>query len=184
MTEQKRAKRRKQYSILDFFEETMSEFPSDAERKEIMKNLNILIEYLQNLCDRVESLPKEDQQEKVVSAIATIRNFLVSSREKPFLAAALGQTSKKAMKSRKARKEVSPIFGQKVFDEIKTLSTERIQEKLLDYKRTSMDELRSLASYLEIKNPERIKRQELVDKIVKIGFANIRGYEILRAEED
>jgi len=46
-----------------------------------------------------------------------------------------------------------------------------------------MGELRGLAAYLGIKEAEKISRQTLVDKIVKIGFANVRGYEILRSKE-
>jgi len=180
----KKGKKKKEASILNFLEEVVKHFPSDAEREQIIKNLDIIIGYFQDLKERVKSLPNESQQKELLSAITTINNFLLSAKDNTFLSTALGLSYEKAISTKREKKEIPPQTGEKLFNELKDLTTEEIQQKLLDYKSVTMDELRALASYLGIKHPQRIKRQDLVDKIVKIGFANIRGYEILRSNRE
>ena len=176
--------KKKEYSILDFINETISKFPTDTEREELIRSLDILIRYFQNLQEKFKLLPNDIQQKEVLSAVDTIKSFLVSAREKPLIAAAFGLPYRKTAFRREAKEEVSPLIAEKIFNELKTLSTERIQQRLLDYRSMTMDELHALASYVGIKHPQRIKRQDLVDKIVKIGFANIRAYETLRESRD
>jgi len=69
--------------------------------------------------------------------------------------------------------------GEKLFNELKALSTDEILQRLLD-KDISMKDLRALAAYLDIKHERGMNREDLVDRVVKIGFANVRGYELLR----
>lgn len=178
-------KTKKEHFILDFAENLSSALqilPSDFERERITKDLEIIIQYFKDLRERVKSLPDTKNRDEIVSAVATIKNFLESAIENPAIAPVLGLPyGKRIVPSKPRRKEIPSQIGERLFNELKELSTEQIQEKLLNYKSASMDELRSLATYLGIKYEQRIKRQELVDKIVKIGFANIRGYEILRS---
>jgi len=172
---------KKESSILGFLEEVVRSFPSDIERDKIVKNIDTIIKYFQDLQGRVKSLPDENSQKEILSAISTINDFLLSARDNPVLSAALGLSYERPTSPKRVKKEITPQSGEKLFNELKSLPTEQIQQRLLDYKSVSMDELRALASYLGIKHPQRIKRQDLVDKIVKIGFANIRGYEMLRS---
>jgi hypothetical protein len=179
----KKGKREKELSILNFLEEVVKHFSSDAERDQIIRNLDIVIGYFQDLKERIKSLPNESQQKELLSAIAIINNFLLSAKNNPVLSAALGLSYEKAISAKREKKEISPETGEKLFNKLSNLTTEEIQQKLLD-KSVTMDELRALASYLGIKYPQRIRRQDLVDKIVKIGFANIRGYGILRSNRE
>ena len=171
-------------SILDFLDETIRSFPSDVEREKIVKNIDIIIRYFQDLQERVKSLPNGDKQKEILSAITTINSFLLSAKGNPALSAALGLSYERPSSTKRVKKEIIPQTGEKLFNELKSLPTEQIQQKLLNYKSVTMDELRALASYLGIKHLQRIKRQDLVDKIVKIGFANIRGYEMLRSDKN
>jgi hypothetical protein len=172
-----------EHSILDFLDQTIDRFPTDAEREKMIKSLDVIIAYFRDLREHVESLPLGQKQKEVLSAINVIRDFLQSAEENPSLAAALGLHFEKPMASRKPRRQISQAEGEKLFNELKQLTTEQIQRRLLDFKGTSMGELRGLATYLGIKEADKISRQTLVDKIVKIGFANVRGYEILRSRE-
>ena len=172
-----------EHSILDFLDQTIDRFPSDAERGQMIKSLDVIIGYFRDLREHVESLPLDHKQKEVLSAINIIRDFLQSAKENPPLAAALGLYFEKPMTSRKPRRQISQAEGEKIFNELRQLTTEQIQQRLLDYRGASMGELRGLAAYLGIKEAEKISRQTLVDKIVKIGFANVRGYEILRSKE-
>jgi DNA mismatch repair ATPase MutL len=176
--------RKKGFSILDFIERAVSKFPTDTERKELLESLDILIKYFQNMQGKIRSLPQDMEQREVLSAIATMRNFLESARDKPLLAAAFGLPYRKNALAREAKEEVAPVVAEKIFDELKMLSTEEIQQRLLDYKTTSMDQLHALATYLNIKHPQRMRRQDLIDKIVKVGFANVRAYDTLRTAKD
>jgi len=179
----KERKKKKETSILDFLAETVKSLPSDAEKEKIVKNIGIIIKYFQDLQERVKSLPDDDKKKEILSAIITINEFLLSAKDNPVLSAALGLSYERAISPKRVKKEIPPQTGEKLFNELKSLPTDQIQQKLLDYKSVTMDELRALASYLGIKYPQRIKRQDLVDMIVKIGFANIRGYEILRSDK-
>jgi hypothetical protein len=179
----KKAPTRKEHSILDFLDETLKNLPEDAERERVIKSLDAIIGYFQDLRDRIRSLTPDYQQKEVLSAIDTVREFLLRAKNNPPLAAALGLHYQKAVTYRKPAREISQVEGKKIFNELKELTTEQILQKLLDYKKVSMAELRALATHLDIKEPEKMSRQDLVDKIVKIGFANIRGYEMLRSKE-
>jgi len=177
-------KKKKEFSILDFMNQAVSKFPTDTEREELIKSLDVLIKYFQNLQGKIRSLPDDIEQKEVLSAIGTIKNFLESAKDKPLIAAAFGLPYKRTALTREAKEEMSPVMAEKIFNELKMLSTEEIQQRLLDYKKISMEELHALATYLGIKHPQRMRRQDLVDKVVKIGFANIRGYETLRTARD
>lgn len=172
-----------EHSILDFLDHTLNRFPNDVEREQVIKSLDVIITYFQDLREHVESLLPNYKQKEILSAINVIRDFLFSAKENPPLAAALGLYFEKPTSSKKPKRQISLAEGEKIFNELRQLTTEQIQQRLLDYRGMSMDELRALATYLGIKEAEKISRQSLVDKIVKIGFANVRGYELLRSKE-
>jgi len=66
--------------------------------------------------------------------------------------------------------------------QLKGLSTEEITQTLLSIKKVTMDDLKALPLSIGIvTQDQRINRQELVDRSVKLGFANARGYDLLRS---
>jgi len=180
----KKIQQRKEYFVLEVLEETLKHFPTDAERENFTKNIDVIINFFQSLRERVLSLPNDEEQRKILLAIKDITNFLESAEKSPVLATALGLAYEKKTLAKSRREEVTPQSVETLLNELKNLPTEQIQKKLLDYKTVTMPQLRALASLLGIKHEQRIKRQDLVDKIVKIGFANIRGYDMLRSTED
>ncbi|RLC66313.1 MAG: hypothetical protein DRI48_04960 [Chloroflexi bacterium] len=160
----------------------MQGLPSITEREAVVRNIDTIIKYLQELRDRIGHLPTSEDGEKLLAASKVLVEFLESAKKNPALAIALGLKTKVPPKKKEA--PISPQGGERLFREIQHLPTEQIQTKLLDYKEVTMDDLRALATHLGIKYEQRIKRQELVDRIVKIGFANVRGYKALRSEEE
>jgi len=176
----KERRKTKEQLVLDYIRETVEKIPSDAEKEEIIKNLNMITRHIQDLGERVKLLPNEYSKKEILSAIDLIDRFLLSARDNPTMAAALSLPYQRAMSRKLSKKEVLPQVGQQIFEELKTIPTEEILHRLLDYKTTSMGDLRALARHLGIKHQERVKRQDLIDKIVKLGFANVRGYERLR----
>jgi exonuclease VII large subunit len=171
----------KERSIEDFLADNLSKFPNDAEKERVLKNLNEIIRYFENMKKRVEALPNAKKQDEILSAIDTVKRFLETGKENPVLSIALGLQREKP-ESSKPKKETSLEEGKKLFNDLKKLPTEEIQKRLLDYKSISMDQLHALALFLRIRNHEKTGRQNLVDMIVKSGFANVRGYELLRAD--
>lgn len=69
-------------------------------------------------------------------------------------------------------------LAKNLLETLKDLSTNEIQQVLLNTK-TSITILVSLAQLLNIEHSSH-DREDLVDRIVKVGFANPRGYSILR----
>lgn len=177
----KKTQQRKEYFILEAIEETLNHFPHDTEKERFIKNIEAIISFLQTLKERVQSLPNAEDQRKVLLAIGDLTKFLQNAEKSPVLAMALGLAYEKKAIPKLQREEAVPQSVQPLLDELKHLPTEQIQMKLIDYKSVTMIQLRALASLLGIKYEQRIKRQDLVDKIVKVGFANIRGYEMLRS---
>lgn len=174
---------KKEYIFLEALKETLDHFPDDEEKERFIRNIDIIINFLQTLKERVKSLPNKEEQRKVLLAIENVTEFLQISKKNPVLSLAIGLTCEKKISTKSQQEKMNPQSVQFLLEELKNLSTEEIQKKLIDYKSVTMSELRALASLLGLKCEQRIKRQDLVDKIVKIGFANIRGYNILRTKK-
>lgn len=174
--------KRKQ-SIWDFLAETLGDFPDDSKKQEVIRSINRIIEYFSDLRERIRALPDSTQRSEIMAAVEIIREFTESAKDNPAVAAALGIVDKASGRARASRIVLPDLAGEKLFSDLKSLPTQEIQERLLDFKRTSMPQLRALAIHLGIKNPEKAKRDDLVDRIVKLGFANVRGYEMLRSEK-
>jgi hypothetical protein len=179
----KKTQQGKDYFIFDTLKETLNYFPNDTEREHFIKNIDEIIKYLQSLKEKVQSLPKDEELSKVLLSIGDITNFLQSAEKNPSLAVALGLAYEKKMKAKPKREAASSQSIEPLLKELKSLPTEEIQNRLNDYKSITMAQLHGLASLLGIKYEQRIKRVDLVDKIVKIGFANIRGYDLMRSEK-
>ncbi len=172
-----------EYIILDYLKQIVSELPTDARKQEILDNLEIISKHIQDMKERVRLLPNDSNKNEIVNAIDLISDFLTSAKENPPVAAALGLPFKRTPRV-SVRKISEAQVGEKLFRELNTLPTNEILQRLLEYKKISMADLRALAKHIGIKHQERVNRVNLVDQIVKLGFANIRGYEKLRSPDN
>lgn len=182
----KKTQQGKKYLIFDTLIGALNYLPNDMEREHFINNIDEIIKYLVSLKEKMQSLPRDEEQSKVLSSIGNITNFLQSAEKNPPLAVALGFGLSYENKIRTKPKREAVESHQSVeplLNELKSLPTEEIQNRLLDYKKITMAQLHGLAFLLDIKYEQRIKRADLVDKIVKIGFANIRGYDLMRSAD-
>ena len=175
-------RRTKEQVVLNYLKEIISRLPSDARKQELVDNLELINKHIQDLKERMQLLPNDFRISEIINAIDLINDFLVSAKDNPPVAAALGLPYKRPS-STNIRKISESQIGEKLFKELNSLPTDEILQRLLDYKNVSMADLRALAIQIGIKHQERVKRADLVDKIVKLGFANIRGYERLRSPD-
>lgn len=164
--------------------DALNALPDDAERDRLVKHLDVIVTFFDALRKRLQALPSSSEKAKTLLALEELTRFLEKAQENEILAAALGLSYERAARgtTRSVRPQASGLT-EALLNELKELPTNEIQEKLNDYKTVSMDDLNALAVLMGLKFEERMKRQDLVDRIVKIGFANIRGYDLLRRAE-
>jgi hypothetical protein len=168
--------------VLNYLKEITSKLPSDTRKQELIDNLELINQHVQDLKERLKLLPNDSRKSEVINAIDLIANFLTSAKDNPPVAAALGLPYKRTSITN-VRKISDSQVGEKLFKELSSIPTNEILQRLLDYKNVSMADLRALAQQIGIKQQERANRKDLVDQIVKLGFANIRGYEKLRSPD-
>lgn len=71
-------------------------------------------------------------------------------------------------------RQVDLEFGRQLHERLDALSTPDIEAALLAEPAIGLVDLYSLAAFLDIEFPRRIQRKRLVDRIVKLGYANPR----------
>lgn len=148
--------------------------PSDAERTEALVALDSMIQALQTVREHLRTLPSEEERKRVGAASDVLERFLDSMKARPGIATSLGLAATKPSPLQRKREEVDTHLA-----DFERLSTEEIQRKLLDEQEFTIAMLHTLARKLEIPNERHAGRRDLVDRIVKLGFANKRGYQIL-----
>jgi len=149
--------------------------PSEEEQKAALAAIDSLIRSLQQIRTALSSLTSTEELRSVERATQVLEAFYQSARRKPTLAAALGISAQIKKKSPRGHSLDPEAF----FSELESLSTDEIQARLLDPQRYSRSALESLSRYLRIRTARGITRDDMVDRIVKLGFANRRGYKAL-----
>jgi len=163
--------------------QVLQSLPDETDRDRLSKSLDTIIEFFVDLKRRIEALPSTRDCGRTLAALDEIASFLTRSKGDPILANALGLRYDRD--SRRFPSSLPPQSSKSAeawLDELKSLTTDEIQARLNDYKRVTMNDLRGIARQLGLKYEERMKRQDLVDRIVKVGFANVRGYDLLRGK--
>lgn len=168
--------------VLDYLKEIISGLPTDSQKQQLIDNLELINKHIHDMQERIHLLPNDSRKNEIINAIDLISDFVLSAKENPPVAAALGLPFKRTS-SGSIKKVSEPQVGEKLFKELDSISTNEILQRLLDYKSISMADLRALAKHIGIRHPERANRTDLADQIVKLGYANIRGYERLRSPD-
>lgn len=148
--------------------------PSEAERAAAVDALDGMIRALQDIRDRLRALPSEEERKRVGDAATTLERFLDSMKARPGVAASVGLLATKPASLPRRHEDVEAIVV-----ELEGLSTEDIQKRLLDEHEFATSTLQSVARKLGLSVERGGSRRELVDRIVKLGFANKRGYKLL-----
>ncbi|TKC96410.1 hypothetical protein [Polyangium fumosum] len=147
---------------------------SDADREQALAALDAMIEALQNIRNRLRALPSEEERRRVGNAADALEQFLDSMKARPDVAASLGLPQTKAPSLPRKREDIQTVVAN-----LQDLSTDEIQQRLLDEREFSVSMLHSVARQMGLSVDRNVGRRDLVDQIVKLGFANRRGYRLL-----
>lgn len=167
--------------VVDLVESSLARIPSEEERSRLVGALDVLIAHLSEVRQNIVSLPSDPDRKRLQGALDDIHEFLAEAMTNPSLASVLGvgKTRKSSGKSGRALDAMTKAGAEVIVRDLDALSTNDIQRRLLDPSEYSTKELRAVADLLGIP-PGRLNREQLIDKIVKIGFANRRGYDLLK----
>jgi hypothetical protein len=150
--------------------------PSEADRADALAALDAMIEALQNIRTRLSSLPSEEERRRVGDAADALERFLDSMKARPGIAASLGLAMAKTSPAPRKREDVDVDV---LLADLEELATDEIQKKLLNEQEFTLPMLHSIARKLGLSGERTANRHDLVDRIVKLGFANKRGYQLL-----
>lgn len=155
--------------------------PSAEERQKLLESIDDLINFLRELRIRILNLPKDEERMPLMKATTIVSNFLERAHADPTLASMIGLSLGKDIARKKVGKQkvyLSEGELTSIVKEFESLPTEKMYERLESY---AKNQLFGIAKHVGIHVNSRLSKADLIDKIVKIGFANIRGYRLLRS---
>lgn len=158
--------------------------PTPEEQASLEAALANSARILQELHERVRHLPSVDERQKLAESLEIIKSFVLKAQSNPRLAASLGLDAGRASPRQAAQIASHPARDLRaVVEQLDVLPTSEIETQLLDGARYDDETLRQLARALNLRVGRGAGRKELVDKIVKLGFANRRGYALLGVQK-
>ena len=161
-------------ALLNAMQKVLALLPPQEVVMENLEAIDELIAFLKRVREEISRLPEPQKREDVIKAATLLSNFLSSNvAQTLFCAKEIPQ---------KITSASIVVDGAKIFNELKILKLEDIQQRLLDKKLFSLKELRTLAEFLQLGIDKKASRDTLADSVFKMGFANPRGYEDLRRE--
>jgi hypothetical protein len=160
-------------SLLRAVRGAVEALPSEEEVRLSVEAIDELISFLQILRSQLASQPAAGRREDVDRALVVLDSFLTASRGPMMLASPKGQRPRQLDRDADLRA---------IRSELETLELDEIRIRLQDQSRYSTKLLRQLARELGLRVDSRLPRGDLVDAILKRGFANPRAYEGLRGD--
>ena len=157
--------------------------------KDIVENLVINLKYLNNLISKINVISGKDKKE-LIKAINELNYFIEkipTKEDKDKAIKSLKNMEKILLKKSKNDNKninidkslVSEEEIKNLYEELKELKTDEIYNKLKS-KDITKKILLSLANYLNISVSNKHNKSQIIDLIVKKGFANERGYDLLK----
>jgi hypothetical protein len=157
---------------------SLRSLPSKEEVREVDSAVEEAISLLTTLKEKLTSVLDEEESRRTREALTEVCAFLEKLQRDTGIAAAVGLKS-----ARSASSKQKTLFLQKpaadfadLTRKLETLSTGDIQRELMEPKKYTVKMLEKIARHLQIQVDPHAPKHELVDKIVKIGFANPRAY--------
>ena len=172
------AKRTKNIDIkvtLEKIKECLSLLPGEQERNIVTDNITEIIHELRILQDNIGRFPGESDIQNVSQAIHTIVAFFDTLKDRPLFAERLFLKKTTSRKTKSGTVDIHTLLKQ-----LEGLPTENITGELSKQKK---DTLLELAQKMNITVSTKLAKDALVDKILKLGFANKRGYDLLSGKE-
>jgi hypothetical protein len=169
---------------LERFAHSGALLPSDADRDELTHSIEEMITFLNHLKSTISKMPNEAERDSVSKSAEALVQFLSRSKEDPALAAMLGISEPARPKSHQAGHTKSTLDLNAITSELEKLPTDQIGPRLMRDQRMGFQELTELAKRLGVTARSTDTRSLLVERIVTVGFANRRGYQLLRGGHD
>lgn len=145
--------------------------PKEDERHMMAQIIPEIIQELKVLQESIDHFPDESETHQVSDAINTLLSFFDTLKEKPLLAEMLLPKKTKPGKTPGIAVDINALQNR-----LETLPTEKILEELTKHKK---DVLLELSAKMNITTNKKLTKHVLADRIVKLGFANKRGYNLL-----
>lgn len=139
----------------------------------------MLIDFLNDLKDKLNSLPSAEDMEAVKRTIDKVEDLLIRAETNPSLGVALGLRRKPLAKGgRPEATEDESLRARRVLDTFESLSVDEIELRLANEHAYSVRELRAIASVLGVRPTKGLDRLGLLRRITT-KIANYRGYQSL-----
>ncbi|MGQ3684762.1 MAG: hypothetical protein ACUBOA_07135 [Candidatus Loosdrechtia sp.] len=158
--------------ILAKIKESLSLLPGEEEKEEMTQSIQGIIQELKLLQERIARFPLESDKERISGATHVLVSFFDSLKDNPILAGILLPQKTKSRKQKSEAVDVNALQQQ-----IEMLPTEKILEELAKHKK---DTLIALSAKMNITANKKLTKEALADRIFKLGYANKRGYDLLK----
>ena len=152
--------------------------PSTRDVQELDSALQEAALFFLTLREKLRAIPNDAEAERTKEALSTVCAFLERAQKDTSIGRAVGILS-----AHPGPKKQRALFGPKAEADVvefvkrlESLPTSEIQRELIESRKYSIQMLGAIARHLGIHIDPRAPKHELVDKIVKIGFANPRAY--------
>ncbi|TLD42680.1 MAG: hypothetical protein JETT_1023 [Candidatus Jettenia ecosi] len=146
--------------------------PGNEDRQRITQSITEIQRELETYRENINHFPDTSEMEQLSSAITTLASFFETLKDRPLLAKSLFPKQAKAKKPKSSAIDIAALLQQ-----LEELSTEQIPEQLTKHKK---DTLLELSSKMNITANKKLTKDAIADKIFKVGFANKRGYDLLK----
>jgi hypothetical protein len=160
------SKKQPQFEIEKLFPGLMSlvnHLPTEKQKQEIDQAFTQLIDFLQELQSRFQTIPSLEDADQARQALSSMQEFLESAAKHPSIAAVLGGASS-GKKTKKPTPETKPQFSvAAALEELESLPSYEIRVHLEKY---ILKDLRAIATELELSTPPKITKPDLVIQIV------------------
>jgi hypothetical protein len=156
--------------------ELLDTLPSTSEKQHIISQLEVIIRFLGDVKDRLESIPTKQDASGARAALETLKSIAAETKSNPILGLVLG------IKSTIARSAPAPISSEEI--EQANLSLAQFEALPAEELRIALDRLdgrglQAVADALGLKISRRTARVALVHQIAT-KITNRRGYRSLR----
>lgn len=147
--------------------------PGEEEKQKFIQTIQEIIQELEIVRERIAHFPNKSEIEHVSGAAHTLISFFDSLKNNPLLTGILIPKGTKPRKPKSGAIDVGALQQR-----LEILPTEKIFEELIKQKK---DTLLELSARMNIAANKKLTKDALADVIFKLGFANRRGYDLLKS---
>jgi hypothetical protein len=156
--------------------ELVDALPSDADKQQVVLQLETLIGFLSDLKTRLEGIPSHQDAGAARMAVEKLRALFVEATSNPILGAALGI---KATEPRQKQPTITSEEVERAKSALAQFDSLPIEDIRTALERMSVRELQTVANAMGVRATQRTARETLVHQVAT-KITNTRGYRSLR----